>query len=183
MAYGYTPLKSSESDIRVARLQPGAFDDDLRISFQNGSLKELGPDYEALSYVWGPMEDPSHVEVEDNYLFIISIRRNLDIALRHLWWPHDVRIVWVDALCIDQQSNIEKSRQDSLMGEIYSSASCVLIWLGPEEYQSNDALALIKELSKEVEMVGNTYDYIPQPNVRMALGPTALALFHIKLAN
>jgi hypothetical protein len=34
----------------------------------------------------------------------IEITHNLDIALRHLRYPNGNRIIWIDALCIDQRS-------------------------------------------------------------------------------
>jgi hypothetical protein len=38
--------------------------------------------------------------------------------------------LWIDALCIDQSVNAERSHQVSIMGRIYSSASRVIVWLG-----------------------------------------------------
>lgn len=35
---------------------------------------------------------------------------------------------WVDSLCIDQRSAIEKTHQVKLMSEIYGRAECVLVW-------------------------------------------------------
>ena len=40
------------------------------------------------------------------------------------------RIIWVDALCINQANIEERSHQVSLMGQIYGQASTVLLWSG-----------------------------------------------------
>jgi hypothetical protein len=42
------------------------------------------------------------------------------------------RYFWIDALCIDQDNTSERSHQVQLMGEIYSQADWVLVWLGDE---------------------------------------------------
>lgn len=44
----------------------------------------------------------------------------------------EITVFWIDAICIDQDNKEEKACQIPLMGEIYSRASRVLGWLGPE---------------------------------------------------
>lgn len=39
--------------------------------------------------------------------------------------------LWIDALCINQNSTIERNHQVARMGEIYSHARNVIAWLGP----------------------------------------------------
>jgi Heterokaryon incompatibility protein (HET) len=38
--------------------------------------------------------------------------------------------IWIDAICINQKDIGEKNVQVPLMGEIYASAACVIVWLG-----------------------------------------------------
>ncbi|KAK1991148.1 heterokaryon incompatibility protein [Colletotrichum falcatum] len=45
--------------------------------------------------------------------------------------------VWVDAMCIDQNSSREKSHQVQMMGRIYEAARNVIVWLGKEEPSEN----------------------------------------------
>jgi hypothetical protein len=40
--------------------------------------------------------------------------------------------LWIDAICIDQDNFLERGHQVKQMGEIYSAAKTVLVWLGPE---------------------------------------------------
>jgi hypothetical protein len=47
-------------------------------------------------------------------------------------------MLWVDAVCINQQDNREKSRQVAMMGEIYKRASQVLTWLGEPKSDPDD---------------------------------------------
>jgi hypothetical protein len=70
-----------------------------------------------------------------------KITRNLHAALQKIRQDFDrydtsIRYFWIDALCIDQSNPREKSHQAGLMGEVFSSASSVLVWLGPEDEYS-----------------------------------------------
>jgi hypothetical protein len=38
--------------------------------------------------------------------------------------------LWIDQLCIDQDNPAEKATQVPLMGQIYSSTTQCLIWIG-----------------------------------------------------
>jgi hypothetical protein len=91
------------------------------------------------------------VTVHDSDTKII-VTRNLDIALRRFRLPGECRRIWIDALCIDQSSIDEKNRQVALMGKIYSAASSVLLWLGPEQDRSALALTFIQYLSRYVDV-------------------------------
>lgn len=48
---------------------------------------------------------------------------------------HSKRIIWADAVCINQQDDAEKSHQVPLMGSIYSLAKTDAVWLGPGDVQ------------------------------------------------
>ncbi|KAF2963712.1 hypothetical protein GQX73_g9865 [Xylaria multiplex] len=84
--------------------------------------------YEALSYVWGPLEFRQKILVEENSF---GITENLQCALQHLRHGIEDRIVWVDAICINQGDIAERNHQVTLMKEIYSRCTRDLAWLGP----------------------------------------------------
>ncbi|KAF7513434.1 hypothetical protein GJ744_008728 [Endocarpon pusillum] len=50
------------------------------------------------------------------------------------------RILWVDAICIDQSNTKEQGEQVGMMWDIYQTADCVVIWLGPEGGDSTIAM-------------------------------------------
>jgi ABC-type uncharacterized transport system substrate-binding protein len=54
----------------------------------------------------------------------------------------------VDAICINQSDKTEKAQQIPLMAEIYARASRVIVWLGEEEKESNQALDVIQVAAK-----------------------------------
>ncbi|KAI1462799.1 heterokaryon incompatibility protein-domain-containing protein [Annulohypoxylon moriforme] len=61
--------------------------------------------------------------------------------MRRLRWykPGKFRHIWIDAICINQQDNDEKSTQVQMMLEIYARAKRVNIWLG----EADESTALI----------------------------------------
>ncbi|KAK3489758.1 heterokaryon incompatibility protein-domain-containing protein [Neurospora crassa] len=63
------------------------------------------------------------------------------------WAKHDPPRLWIDALCINQNDNKEKSSQVGRMGTIFSSAKVVLSWIGLPRDGSNDALRMMRTLS------------------------------------
>jgi hypothetical protein len=82
----------------------------------------------------------------------VSIRRNLLHALQHLrhaveYSSLEKRMLWIDAICIDQQNVGERNHQVSQMGEIYSNAQRVVIWLGLASADSASALLFISSVS------------------------------------
>ncbi|KAK3352492.1 hypothetical protein B0T25DRAFT_437335, partial [Lasiosphaeria hispida] len=42
---------------------------------------------------------------------------------------HEVGPLWIDAMCINQNSNPEKSQQVALMSRIYAAAQRIVMWL------------------------------------------------------
>lgn len=90
--------------------------------------------YDALSYVWGENGGDTSICCEGKS---IGITKNCDEVLRQLRQHNEDRILWVDAICIDQNSEREKSKQVELMGHIYKLASAVIIWFGPSKLDNN----------------------------------------------
>jgi hypothetical protein len=83
--------------------------------------------YEALSYCWGSNELSHTIRVNGKILLITS---NLFQALRNLRLADRDRILWIDAICIDQHNILERGHQVDMMGRLYGQAEGVLIWLG-----------------------------------------------------
>lgn len=69
-----------------------------------------------------------------------AIRKNLYqfLEVYRTWDGIHAEWIWIDQLCINQQSSQERGRQVALMDKIFSPASRTYIWLGPT---SNDELA------------------------------------------
>jgi hypothetical protein len=55
--------------------------------------------------------------------------------------------LWVDALCIDQSNNEERTDQVAEMGRFYSTAWSMVAFLGPEAHDSSKAIDLVEDLA------------------------------------
>ncbi|KAM0422599.1 hypothetical protein ACHAPD_001053 [Fusarium lateritium] len=136
--FSYEPFGLERLGFRLIQLERGV-QSPLRCNLFQAYLDEeesIIP-YEALSYVWGTQSTPSEITVDGKAM---SITTSLHDALHHLRQQDQDRILWVDALCIDQSNIKERSHQVNHMGEIYRKADNVIVWLG---YLSGDA-ALFK---------------------------------------
>ena len=146
--YRYTPLNDDLKEIRLLNLQKGKFEEEIRISICTGRLfPENPPIYEALSYVWGSTDHMVDVRVDNNRL---AITRNLAEALPYLRYKDKSRILWIDAICVNQQDLNERSRQVRRMADLYRLANRVVVWLGPEKEGSGYGVRLLRQLSIKV---------------------------------
>ena len=133
------------------------------------------PVYIALSYVWGEFASPADI-LQCNGAEI-PISRNCRDALRALRSLYGSLTIWVDAVCIDQSNMDERIQQIKLMGEIYTWAEVVYIWLG---HGSLDITWAMNYLSKAEKRKCLPMDRIrDNQDRRMALSrvflPTALS--------
>jgi hypothetical protein len=223
--FTYSPLGPLE--IRLIKILPGRDSDLIRCTLENVSWDD-NPEYETLSYVWGPDQLYASIILNGRPFLV---RSNLWFALYYLrghrgtktrtlredeaihsaispendlvaqvtntkakfksavsrgkaklGWSSERseemsslesdmgrisvrqqrladksksssgRLVWIDAICINQDDILERNVQVQMMGMVYEKAKCVLIWLG--EDPSNDRAALkyfrdLNELAKQ----------------------------------
>jgi Heterokaryon incompatibility protein (HET) len=127
MVYKYRTLDGQS--IRLLRLLPGDDLETIQCSLEPCTLDAVEHiDYEAISYTWGILGHSASIKLEG---FLLPIQANLHAFLRVLQLRNTPRILWVDAICIDQNDVQDKNVQVPLMEKIYSRASKVLVWLGP----------------------------------------------------
>ncbi|KAH8784121.1 heterokaryon incompatibility protein-domain-containing protein [Hyaloscypha sp. PMI_1271] len=84
--------------------------------------------------------------------FAIEVLPNLDSALKHLRLADRARVLWVDAICINQPDEEEKKREVWRMGDIYRAARRVVVFLGPETSCSTLAIKTLSHLGHQVIM-------------------------------
>ncbi|KAF2493650.1 HET-domain-containing protein, partial [Lophium mytilinum] len=102
--------------------------------------------FEALSYVWGDSLRQREIICGDSE---VDIGINLHEALEGLRLPDQERVVWADALCINQADIKERTHQVQQIGEVYSTAQRVLIWLGKETDANRGAFKMIRAICAE----------------------------------
>jgi hypothetical protein len=137
----YLPLIDGHI-IRLIELQPGEPDDQVQLRLLVVEL-EFAPDYEAISYVWGDPNDTARIQCNGRDLFIPV---NLHAALVRLRHTDRKRILWADAICINQGHERERSHQVTFMNLIYQHAARVLICFGQDpDGGANDIPTLIQE--------------------------------------
>ncbi|KAI0100617.1 heterokaryon incompatibility protein-domain-containing protein [Nemania sp. FL0031] len=101
------------------------------------------PPYTGISYAWGDADDKRSIQISNlNIPVAVSLFGALDAVRRT---DSDV-LIWVDALCIDQQNRDERSEQVQLMTQIYAKAENVAIWLGPSTDSSELAIEFLQEI-------------------------------------
>lgn len=132
----YAPLVASDA-FRLMILQPGQRHDPIVVQLRTVPAHSV-PEYDALSYVWGNPEET--VRILCNGLST-NITVNLHAALVQVRSPHTPRVLWADALCINQKDKQERSQQVTIMGNIYSKARLVLACMGASPDRSGSRIA------------------------------------------
>lgn len=158
--YQYEPL-IAEDAVRVLVLEPAAdFESPLQCSIiqcrrDSQSRSASGCEYSAVSYTWGDCE-LSHqlfVRHDAQSWSCLQITASVDSLLRHFRVTHKPRLLWIDAICLNQKDETEKTQQIPLMGRIYSDAKRVHIWLGDTKVEeAARAFAIIRSTEREEQL-------------------------------
>lgn len=141
----YKPL--GENEIRLLRILPANDSEPLKCSLIHYNLAAAESTHVAISYPWGPPEDPHHPCIVNGVEF--TVRDNAFQILTRLRQPDEAVDVWLDCLCIDQKNKPEKSAQIRLMYTIYQRARRTIIWLGHNPDTTGEVVAWIKSLDTE----------------------------------
>lgn len=115
--------------------------------------------YDAVSYTWGSPEakHPLWLSSIRNSLVDgevcldhepwrngpICINSNLHTFLQELRRRRQKRFLWIDAICINQENQLEKSSQIPMMRAIYHTTPCILVWLGRASVEETMTMALL----------------------------------------
>jgi hypothetical protein len=170
--YAYEPLSKNPDEIRLLKLMPPSSSGDIKIEIIRVPSSPP-PAYEALSYVWGSPERTHEVTVRTSskkclrrlsrrrrFLFghpkfelsHLAISQNLFIALQHLSFAKKPRLLWIDAICINQDDIVERSEQVNKMASIYGSARLVILWLGEEAHETTLAVQTLRHVGEGVDV-------------------------------
>ena len=79
------------------------------------------------------------------------------------------RVLWTDALCINQKNEIELGDQVAKMKEIYSKATEVVVWLGEPNDHTSEAIFVLHELSRHLHDDQAVQEILGLPSSRRGL--------------
>ncbi|KAI1130962.1 heterokaryon incompatibility protein-domain-containing protein [Nemania abortiva] len=148
--YEYASLVEQNREIRLLSLKPGAFLDPIRLELCHEPLSTNDlTQFEALSYVWGSDKKKSRVYSSKGWILVTE---NLNNALKYLRYEDRPRMLWIDAICVNQENVQERSQQVAIMGDVYQFAKRVIVWLGPETDDSTFALEVLHSLGSEMHV-------------------------------
>lgn len=121
--FQYEALPDPKTTIRLLTISPGS--GPVQCSMTTSPIEPSA--YSCLSYTWGDDTKLRRIYINGGRY---SVRKNL-LAFLHTARRYGlVEPIWIDAICINQDDNFEKSSQVRMMGNIYYSASRVIVWLG-----------------------------------------------------
>src|SRR5882724_7888649 len=93
--------------IRLLHIEAGSDESPIIVKLVTTDLN-LATSYEGLSYTWGVVELTSTITCDGS---LMPVTQNLYDALRYLRQPDRERIMWIDAICINQKNDLERTQQ------------------------------------------------------------------------
>ena len=151
----YRPLDAELMEIRLITVEAGTGSGLLQCQLKCAFLSDdPTPEYETISYHWGDPNLRSQICLGGCNTFVPATAEQ---ALRRVRLPDRRRVVWIDAVCINQQDPPERNSQVALMGQIYANTRKNLVWLGEDDDDDDiqDALRLMElvlhDASKETD--------------------------------
>jgi hypothetical protein len=140
--YQYQPLKDARS-IRVLKLAPSHDPTFVpRCALEEVSL-DCPPKYQALSYTWGSGGLCKNICCDGKAMRVTENCKDILFQLRS---KTETVVLWVDAICINQELIAERIHQVQLMGDVYKKAERVLVWLGKETEDSRLAFEILTSI-------------------------------------
>jgi hypothetical protein len=160
--FPYKALDSNLKEIRVLEVAPGTGLNIVTCTLKHISLlDDQVPCYETISYCWGSTGAKNIIKLNGS---LISVPSSSEAAVKRMRFSDKPRVLWIDAICIDQSSQSEKGKQVAFMSTIYSKGKQNLVCLGEDdagsaERAAKSVLLLVSEMRAEigdVEAVANT---------------------------
>jgi hypothetical protein len=106
----------------------------------------------------------SKIATSETTASMLKVSANLHSALLRLRLRSETRVLWIDATCINQTDNEEKSIQVRKMGSIYRKAQRVVVWLGPASGHSQRAVDALAHLGRQILWDSGEYGISSTPD-------------------
>lgn len=162
-SFQYDRLNWATNEIRLIEILPQdkqSEDGAVACTITSISLDEK-PRYVGLSYAWEGTATTSPLVLNGKSFHITT---SLDAALRQIRslqaTTGDFRSqrFWVDALCINQSDQVEKSWQVQQMNRIFQNAQFALVWLGPSSQASKAAMDALERVGIVLDSPQELFD-------------------------
>ncbi|KAH8198356.1 hypothetical protein TruAng_007453 [Truncatella angustata] len=152
--YSQVPLRTRNGDIRLLTIQPRNYPSAAGADVTSGAipcflrlanLKTQQTKFTAVSHSCSTDEDES---VSINGALIPA---SSDVVKILAYFQQETRpvTIWIDTVCINHGDVGEMSAQKSQLGELFSAASSVVVWLGPTANDSDEAMSALDRLADE----------------------------------
>ncbi|KAI0103551.1 heterokaryon incompatibility protein-domain-containing protein [Daldinia grandis] len=144
----FSHRRIADHHIRLFMLFPGEICSPLTgMIFECSSIERGGP-YRTLSYEWGPNNAAAQHRLwtADGFL---SLHDSLNTALRRLRHETSPTVLWVDAICINQEDEDEKARQILMLPKIFQNATRTMAFLGASTQSDGAIKTLLQITAKE----------------------------------
>ncbi|KXH62843.1 hypothetical protein CNYM01_03704 [Colletotrichum nymphaeae SA-01] len=138
--------------LRCVELLAGYGSQPISCKLKPSTLGQIQHKYEALSYAWGDTTKKVKILLEGQPF---KITKNLETALRRLRAAKEDRLLWIDAVCINQHDRSEVNLQVKRMWSVYRYASKVIVFLGEGTADTHHAVDLIQALAREGNRLGH----------------------------
>lgn len=165
----YKPLETAKREIRVLHVDPGEGDqlvcgilEYVSLSerpswqwerFEEPFVLESSSSYETISYTWGDVGRKKTMRLNGSE---VSMPASAVEVLQVFRDKTRERVLWIDAVCINQDDLDERASQVALMGDIYEAASATLVWLGHEDEHTTAAVATCREITEHIDLIGGS---------------------------
>jgi hypothetical protein len=154
LCYRYAPLQDNNY-VRLLVLHPSLNGSDpIRCTIQHARLFDAFLEYKAVSYTWGNPIQTQEICFKDSKRKLF-VGENCYNALQHLRLQREDRLLWIDAICINQENPAERASQVRIMDKIFGRASEVIVFLGKELQYSR---SLFGELAAAEELINDDRD-------------------------
>jgi hypothetical protein len=172
----YRPLDKKRKEIRLLTVKAGFGFQQVKCEFKKAYLasNELKPSYETISYCWG---DPSVTSILTLNGRKIKVPATAKTAIECMRLVHADRLLWIDAVCINQvspstksckepvgwptgsqQDRQERSHQVSFMDEIYSNNTGNLIYLGKGSKYIRQGIHVVEHVLRSARRETEEYE-------------------------
>ena len=145
--YTYRPLKSP-SNFRLLHILPKSKPENLQFYLCESEIDE-SKDYHAVSYAWGAPIFNRRIYSAQGFLDITESLFEALLQLRHRREYGLPGLLWIDAICINQQDLDERSQQILLMDKIFGRSNPACVWLGPETAMDGRIFGFIRRFADD----------------------------------